>query len=68
MTKIFIKVAGENETKGEAMALAQEANKYLDKQAPWFEIKQDRDEAAKTVYTALRAIDSLKILLAPFLP
>ncbi len=53
---------------GEAMALAQQANKYLDTQAPWFEIKQEREQAAKSVYTALRAIDSLKTLLAPFLP
>jgi methionyl-tRNA synthetase len=53
---------------GEAMGLARDANKYLDDQAPWFEIRESRDEAAKTVYTALRVIDSLKILLAPFLP
>lgn len=53
---------------GEAVALAAEVNRYLDQQAPWFEIKQDRAQAARTVYTALRAIDSLKILFAPFLP
>ncbi|MFN2235218.1 MAG: class I tRNA ligase family protein, partial [Anaerolineales bacterium] len=52
----------------EAMRLASEANKYLDVQAPWFEIKSDKDEAAKTIYTALRVIDSLKVLLAPFIP
>ena len=53
---------------GEAMALARDANKYLDDQAPWFEIKESEAEAAKTVFTALRVIDNLKILLAPFLP
>jgi len=52
----------------EAMRLAAEANKYLDKTAPWFEIKTDKAAAATTVYTALRAIDSLKVLLSPFLP
>lgn len=52
----------------EAIRLASEVNKYLDKAAPWFEIKSDRQAAAKTVYTALRAIDSLKVLLSPFLP
>ncbi len=52
----------------EAVGLARDANKYLDDQAPWFEIKSDRGEAAKTVYTTLRVIDSLKLLLAPFLP
>jgi methionyl-tRNA synthetase len=53
---------------GEVVALATEANRYLDAQGPWFEIKQDKAEAAQTVYTALRVIDSLKTLFAPFLP
>ncbi len=53
---------------GEAMSLATEVNRYLDQAAPWFEIKSDKSAAAKTIYTALSAIDSLKILLAPFLP
>jgi len=53
---------------GEAMRLATEVNKYLDTAAPWFEIKTDKDAAAKSVYTALKAIDSLKVLFAPFLP
>ncbi|RME87460.1 MAG: methionine--tRNA ligase, partial [Anaerolineae bacterium] len=52
----------------EAMRLATEVNKYLDEVAPWFEIKESKEEAAKSVYTALRAIDSLKVLFAPFLP
>jgi methionyl-tRNA synthetase len=53
---------------GEAIALATEANRYLDQQGPWFEIKKDKAEAAKTIYAALKAIDSLKVLFAPFLP
>jgi methionyl-tRNA synthetase len=52
----------------EAMRLATEVNKYLDTAAPWFEIKSDRTAAASTIYIALRAIDSLKVLFAPFLP
>ncbi len=53
---------------GEAMSLAREVNVYLDS-APWFGvIKQDRQAAATTVYTALQAITNLKTLLAPFLP
>lgn len=52
----------------EAMRLATEANKYIDSAAPWFEIKQDKQAAATTIYTALRVIDSLKVLLSPFLP
>ena len=52
----------------EAIRLASEVNKYLDTAAPWFEVKTDKQAAAKTIYTALRAIDSLKVLLAPYLP
>jgi methionyl-tRNA synthetase len=52
----------------EAMGLARAVNGYLDR-SPWFGvIKEDREAAAKTVYTALRAIDSIKTLLAPWLP
>lgn len=52
----------------EALRLAAEVNKYLDKSAPWFEIKRDKAAAAKSVFAALRAIDSLKVLFAPFIP
>jgi methionyl-tRNA synthetase len=53
---------------GEAMKLATAVNQYLDQTSPWSEVKKDKAEAAKTIYTALRAIDSLKVLFAPFLP
>ena len=54
--------------RAEGLALAGEVNRYLDRQAPWFEIKTDRAAAAKTVFTTLKAVDSLKTLFAPFLP
>ena len=53
---------------GEAMKLATVVNQYLDVNAPWSAIKVDKAEAGKTVYTALKAIDSLKVMFAPFLP
>lgn len=53
---------------GEAMRLASEVNRYLDQTSPWTMIKSDRQAAGRAVYTALRAIDSIKILLSPFLP
>jgi methionyl-tRNA synthetase len=53
---------------GEAMKLATAVNQYLDHTAPWSTIKTDREAASKTIYTALRAIDSLKVMFAPFLP
>jgi len=52
----------------ETMALATEVNRYLDANAPWFEIKTDKAQAAKSVYTAMQAIDWLKVLFSPFLP
>lgn len=52
----------------EAMALVRDTNGYLDKRAPWKRIKEDREDAGTAVYTVLRVIDNLKILLAPFLP
>jgi methionyl-tRNA synthetase len=52
----------------EAMRLATEVNKYLDQKAPWKAVKEDKDKAAKSIFTALKAIDSLSILFAPFLP
>jgi methionyl-tRNA synthetase len=52
----------------ECFRLAREVNAYLD-HAPWFGvIKEDRESAGTTVFTALQAIDSLKIMLSPFLP
>ena len=53
---------------GEALALAREANGYLDRKAPWFQIKEDRDAAATTVYVILRVVDNLKTILLPILP
>jgi methionyl-tRNA synthetase len=52
----------------EGFRLARQVNAYLD-HAPWFGvIKEDKQTAATTVYTALQAIDHLKLLLAPYLP
>ena len=50
------------------LALAREVNVWLDRREPWKKIKVDADDAARSVYTALRCIDSLKILFAPFTP
>ena len=50
------------------MGLVRAVNGYLT-QAPWFSaVNTNPSAAATTVYSALRAIDSLKVLLAPFLP
>jgi len=52
----------------EALRLAGVVNQYLDQTAPWSAIKADRTDAALSIYTALRAIDALKVLFSPFLP
>jgi len=52
----------------EVMGLAREANRYLDAAAPWLVLKSDRARSATATYVALRVIDSLKVLFAPFLP
>jgi methionyl-tRNA synthetase len=52
----------------EAMRIASEVNKYLDQTAPWVAIKTDKPAAGRAIYTAIRAIDSLKILFSPFIP
>lgn len=53
---------------GEAMRLATEVNKYLDQTAPWQAIKTDKEAAGRAIYTAIQAINALKVMFAPFLP
>ncbi len=53
---------------GEAMALATEVNRYLDTTAPWQSVKTDKLAAGRAIYTAINAINMLKVMLAPFLP
>ena len=52
----------------EVMGLAREANRYLNLKEPWHQVKTDPAAAATSLYVALRVIDSLKTLFAPFLP
>ena len=51
-----------------AMSIVREANAYLNTREPWKTIKTDPADAARSVFTILRVIDNLKVLLAPFLP
>jgi methionyl-tRNA synthetase len=52
----------------EAMRTSTLANQYVAEQAPWALVQSDRERAATVLYIALRAVDSLKTLFAPFLP
>jgi methionyl-tRNA synthetase len=52
----------------EAMRLAGLGNQYVAEQAPWALLESDRERAGTVLFVALRAIDSLKVLLTPYLP
>jgi methionyl-tRNA synthetase len=52
----------------EALRLTRATNVYLDGKAPWKTIKADPAAAQTSIYVALKVIDNLKILFAPFLP
>ncbi len=51
-----------------AMTLAQNANRYLDEQAPWKTIETGRESSARSVYTVLSVLTALKTVFYPFLP
>ena len=51
-----------------AFALAQECNRYLDSRAPWQSIKTDRADAGRSLGTAIRVLNCLKVILSPYLP
>ncbi|MEN9935117.1 MAG: hypothetical protein RLZZ387_1696 [Chloroflexota bacterium] len=52
----------------ETMRLAAQVNQYLSEREPWKLIKTDRERAGTVLYVALRCVDNLKTLFAPFLP
>ena len=52
----------------EAMRLSSLGNQYVDHQAPWAVIKEDRERAATILFVALRVVDSLKVIFTPLLP
>jgi methionyl-tRNA synthetase len=52
----------------ENLRLSSLVNQYLEEMAPWQTAKTDMDATAKTLYTAIQAINGLKILFAPILP
>ncbi len=51
-----------------SMGLARDANRYLDAQAPWQQVKTDKAAAGRTLYTAMQALMALRVTLNPFLP
>ena len=56
------------EALGHAMGLARDANRYIDAQAPWRQMREDRAAAGQTLHTAMVVLATLKVALYPFLP
>ncbi len=52
----------------EAMELAREGNRYFDSQAPWKEVKLDKERTGTIMATMVRFIANLRVILHPFLP
>ena len=50
------------------MQMAARVNVYLGTEQPWHTIKTDRARAGAVLFVALRCVDNLKTMLAPFLP
>ena len=52
----------------QAMELARVGNRYLDAEQPWRTVKSNPDKAAKTLWTALNIISTLRTVFYPFIP
>jgi methionyl-tRNA synthetase len=50
------------------MRLSSLGNQYIDHEAPWAMIKEDRNRAATILNVGLRVVDTLKVIFTPFLP
>ena len=53
---------------GEALRLSTLVNRYLEQTSPWTMVKTDKAATARALYTAIQAINGLKVLLSPVLP
>ena len=51
-----------------AMSAARDANRYVEDNAPWKLIKEDRERCATVLHTAIAAISGIKTALYPYLP
>ena len=52
----------------ETLRLSSLVNQYLEETSPWSTAKTDKVACGRSLYTALQAISSLKVLFAPILP
>jgi methionyl-tRNA synthetase len=52
----------------EILAVSTRVNQYLEETSPWLTAKSDRAATGRSLYTALQAVNGLKVLFAPVLP
>ncbi|MCL4867842.1 MAG: methionine--tRNA ligase [Anaerolineae bacterium] len=52
----------------ETLRLSSLVNQYLEETSPWRTAKTDKQACGRALYTALQAINNLKLLFAPILP
>jgi methionyl-tRNA synthetase len=52
----------------ETLTLATKVNQYLEDTSPWISAKTDLSATGRSLYTAIQAINGLKILFSPVLP
>jgi methionyl-tRNA synthetase len=50
------------------MRLAQFGNKFFNDSAVWEVVKEDKNKAAQILYNCIQIINSLRILISPFIP
>jgi len=50
------------------MDIARSGNKYFDETKPWFAVKENREEAAETLYVCAELLRIISIVLSPVLP
>ncbi len=51
-----------------AMDAASDVNVYLNANAPWKSVKEDRERAETILWTAIQAISGIRVALSPYLP
>jgi methionyl-tRNA synthetase len=51
-----------------AMSVAREANRYIEENAPWKVLDEDRNRCATVLNTAIATISALNVALSPYLP
>jgi methionyl-tRNA synthetase len=50
------------------MSAAREANRYVEENAPWRLLKEDRERCGTVLHTAIGVIAGINVALSPYLP